>query len=384
MWPSANSSQQRFLVIGTPGDRRITLFQEALARFGLPEAQLLSYQELAEGKEVDDLLTPTTIVRIESPGKSVETERLLLTIGARQADPEGEIYERLSSSALAALPYEKGRLLSSRQWYLGFSALMRRIADQVPTAQVMNRPSDILLMFDKRRCHALLAQQGISVPAALPPIYSYDELMARLRERGWSRIFLKLAHGSSAAGMLAYRFSGNRHQAFTTVEVVSHAGECRLYNTRHIRRLESPREIALIVDALCRQRVHVEQWLPKATYNGQALDLRVVIIGGRAMHTVVRMSHSPMTNLHLLNQRGDHIAIQQRMGIERWQVALQTCEQAANLLDSLYCGVDLLVSSDYRHHAVLEMNAFGDLLPGLLYEGLDTYSAELRVQQICP
>lgn len=391
MWPLVNNESVHFLLIGTPGDWRVTLFQEALTRLDLPPAQLVSYQKLIAGEAaLADLLTPTTVVRIESPGKSIETERLLLTLGADEPDPEDECYERLSSSTLATLPYEKGRLLPSRQWYLGFSALMRRLAAQLPTAQTMNRPADILLMFDKRRCHALLDQHGINVPAALPPIHSYDELMVSLRERNWSRVFLKLAHGSSATGTIAYRFSGNRHQAFTTVEVISHAGDFRLYNTRRIRKLESYQEIARVVNALCRQRVHVEQWLPKPTYDGQVFDLRVVVIGGQAMHTVARLSHSPMTNLHLLNQRGNLAAIQERIDPERWQAAQHTCERAANLFDSLYTGIDLLFSADYRHHAILEMNAFGDLLPGLLYHDQDTYTAEilsvlsiLKEQKLC-
>jgi len=378
MWPSVSSNAVRFLVIGTPGDRRIMLFQEALARLGLSAAQLVSYQELTTGEvNVTDLLAPTTIVRIESPGKSIETERLLLTLGAAEPDPEGEGYERLSSSALATLPYEKGRLFPSRQWYLGFSTLMRRLACEVPTSQLMNQPADILLMFDKRRCHALLEQRGINVPEALAPVHSYDEMMAALRERGWWRIFLKLAHGSSACGALAYRFSGNRHQAFTTVEVASHEGGIRLYNTRRIRRLESRQEIAQVINALCRHHVHVERWLPKATYDGQVFDLRVVVIGGQAMHTVARLSRSPMTNLHLLNQRGNLAAILEQIGAERWRAAQRTCEHAAHLLGSLYTGIDLLFSSNYRHHAILEMNAFGDLLPTLLHQGQDTYTAEI-------
>ena len=39
---------------------------------------------------------------------------------------------------------------------------------------------------------------------------------------------------------------------------------------------------------------------------------------------------------------------------------------------------DLLVAAGFRHHAVLEANAFGDLLPGVLSEGVDTYEAEIR------
>jgi hypothetical protein len=45
---------------------------------------------------------------------------------------------------------------------------------------------------------------------------------------------------------------------------------------------------------------------------------------------------------------------------------------------SLHGGVDLLIGTDLRAHAVLEVNAFGDLLPGVTCDGLDTYEAEIE------
>jgi hypothetical protein len=36
-----------------------------------------------------------------------------------------------------------------------------------------------------------------------------------------------------------------------------------------------------------------------------------------------------------------------------------------------------MFSSDWSRHAVAEVNAFGDLLPGLLVDGRDTYAAQL-------
>jgi hypothetical protein len=37
---------------------------------------------------------------------------------------------------------------------------------------------------------------------------------------------------------------------------------------------------------------------------------------------------------------------------------------------------------DLRRPVVLEMNAFGDLLPNVLHNGLDTYSAELAAMSL--
>ena len=46
--------------------------------------------------------------------------------------------------------------------------------------------------------------------------------------------------------------------------------------------------------------------------------------------------------------------------------------------NSLYCGVDLMILPDWEQHAVLEINAFGDLLPGVLWNGVDTYESEIK------
>jgi hypothetical protein len=45
--------------------------------------------------------------------------------------------------------------------------------------------------------------------------------------------------------------------------------------------------------------------MPKAGIDGRTFDLRVLVIAGRARHAVARLSRGPMTNLHLLNERGD-------------------------------------------------------------------------------
>lgn len=89
-----------------------------------------------------------------------------------------------------------------------------------------------------------------------------------------------------------------------------------------------------------------------------------------------------MTNLHLLNTRADPERVRERMGTEAWEAALRSCEQAmAGFPGSLYAGLDLLIAPDYRRHAVLEVNAFGDLLPGVLWEGQDTYTAEISAMR---
>ena len=324
------------------------------------------------------------IIRIESPGKDFGVERALLMLGADTVDGGDSPAARLSKDECASLSEDKGRILYPRQWYHGFCAALNRVEAELadaPAHTLMNAPGDIAVMFDKRLCHARLEAAGIPVPGRLGPVRSYNELVSRMREARWSRVFVKLAHGSSASGVVAFQSSETRCQATTTVEMVDDPSEpmgLRLYNSRRIRTYTDTGRIARLIDALCVHGVHVEQWLPKAGLDGHTLDLRVVVIAGEARHIVVRMSKSPITNLHLLNRRGDPDAVRLRMGEDAWRAAMETCERTMQCFpDSLYAGIDLLITADFKRHAVLEVNAFGDLLPGILSDGQDTYMAEL-------
>jgi hypothetical protein len=101
--------------------------------------------------------------------------------------------------------------------------------------------------------------------------------------------------------------------------------------------------------------------------------------------------NTPITNLHLGNPRGDEGALLAAIGAEAWEDAKAACERAAAVFPgSLYAGVDVLVrpraaelevarpARGRAPHAILEINAFGDLLPGVRHSGDDTYEAEIK------
>lgn len=377
------------IVIGNPDSRPVTLLREALASRGLPPARLASWLDLLEGRiDLADVISPGSVVRIETPGRDFAVERALLALGASEADElesstgSSRLFARLPAVDARDLAFDRGRIHFPRQWYLGFRRALRRVEAQLqagPEHRLMNAPSEIARMFDKPATHALLESAGLPVPRSLGRVRSFEELAARMGEWEVRQVFVKLAHGSSASGAVAYRTDGRRHRAYTTVEVVRTEGDLRLYNTRRVRVLDEVRQIAELVDELCRHHAHVEEWLPKAGIHGHCFDLRVVVIGGRAGHTLARLSRTPMTNLHLLNPRAASDAVRERMGPDAWSQAMVTCEAVMHVFPrSLYAGIDLMVLPGYRRHAVLEVNAFGDLLPGLLHAGRDTYGAELE------
>ncbi|NJP06693.1 MAG: hypothetical protein HC837_14240 [Chloroflexaceae bacterium] len=380
--------QPAWIIIGNPESRPVALFQAALARCGLPPARIVAYADLlAHNITLCDVVQDGDIVRIETPGRNFAVEIALLQRGVDAIDPETLAYAHASAhwlnQVLAQHAHDRGAVWYPRQWYLGYCALLQEIAQQLaacPPHRRMNQPNDIEHMFDKRQCHARLAQAGMLVPRSPGPIQGYADLLAAMQQMGWHQVFVKLAHGSSASGSVAYRTNGQQHRAVTTVDTISYdpAGYPILFNTRRLRTLHDRAEIATLIDAVCQHRAHVEQWLPKAGIDGATFDLRVVMIAGQVCHVVPRLSNTPMTNLHLLNRRGNIDRVRQRMGETAWQALCQHCQQVMTLFPgSLYAGLDVLLLPGYHQHVILECNAFGDLLPGMLWHGMDTYEAEI-------
>lgn len=368
---------RNFVVIGNRDCRRIAFWQTALKDQGQPPAHFISYLDLLESKvRLEDQVSAHSIVRLESPGRNWPVEKALLLAGCGLVEDE---FCHLSHQEIVELEFDKGRLLPSRQWYHGWRRLLERIRVQLEglnPLRILIPPAHIGAMYDKVHCHQMMSTAGVPVPKSLGCPLSFEDLQAKMAATGTNRVFVKLAHGSSASGIVAYRTNGAQHHAVTTVEL---AGSGQLYNTRKLRELRDVKEIAAVIDALCSHRVHVEHWIPKAGFAGRTFDLRIVVIGGRARHTLLRLSQGPMTNLHLLNDRAAPNELRTSIGEERWTSATRAAEASLALFPgSQYAGVDLLLQAGNLKPAVLEINAFGDLLPGTLDEGIDTYGAELQ------
>ncbi|GAA0244035.1 STM4014 family protein [Cryptosporangium japonicum] len=340
-------------LVGNPGSRRATMFAAA-ARAAGHGVEVLPWRAVAGGPVA---VPAGALVRIDSPGEDAEVDRLL-----RRADR----------------PAEFGEIVGGAAWYRGLRAGLGRVATaaEASGARLLHDVDEIAVMFDKRVAHAHLASRGVPVPAALPAaVGGYDELRAAMRAAGWARVFVKPAHGSSASGVVALHAAEGRAHAVTSVELTDRA----LFNSLRVRRYTSEHEVAAIVDRLAPDGLHVERWFPKASLGGRVFDLRVLVVGGVPGHVVVRTSRTPMTNLHLGNARGDVDAVRALIGADAYGSALATCvEAAACFPGSPHVGVDLMVGVDRRSHAVAEVNAFGDLLPGVLdAHGRNTYEAQL-------
>ncbi|MBX9692353.1 MAG: STM4014 family protein [Cyanobacteria bacterium] len=372
---------KKFLVIGNPESRRVELFQNALDRLGIPAAEVISYMDLLKGKRsLFDSITEETIVRIESPGKDYEVELELLRLGEEGAREEGSA--SISNRDLTFMTFDRGRIICPRQWYHGFCRFLQSASNDLNKTSpylVMNHPIDISVMFDKTLCNERLANAKIPVPPYFGEVTCFEELEELMRSRRCTQVFVKIRNGSSASGVVAYRSNGIECKAITTVEIARDNSKLVLYNSRKLCTYDDRRQIKELIDELCRHRAHVERWIPKATIDRTFFDLRVVVIAGQPEHTVVRLSKNTLTNLHLLNKRDRPDSVRKQFGEERWESAMSSCQRAMQCFPaSYYAGIDLLISSGFSSHAVLEVNAFGDQIEGVLIDGEDTYTREIR------
>ena len=317
-----------------------------------------------------------TLVRVDSAGEDDDVERALLARGEAAARAEGS--PAIAARALARIPRELGRILHPRQQHLGFLAVLAELDTAIaarPEWRALQPAAAIAELFDKRvtsrRWHAL----GIPVPDVLPggDVRDPDDLRARMRAAGWPAVYVKVASSSSAACLARLAHGPDGDHALTTVE---DTGAAR-YNTRRLQRVTGAR-LDRLLRFLLAEGAQVERAIPKARAGDRACDLRVLAIDGEAPFAVLRTSPHPLTNLHLGGARGDLDAFRARVAPARWDAALASCVAVQRASGAFHVGVDVLFEPDLAAHRVIEGNAFGDLIPGLLRDGLDTYGWQLR------
>lgn len=396
------------LLIGHPDNRRTRALQAARMRLGLPPATVASYEALLGGElsltELAARGVQPQLLRLDSPGEHFGVERRLLALGAPDADVEpdadrllwtgaelpGQRPRALASSAALALEERTGELVHPSQWFRGYARLLGRLereaAELWPTATWVHPPAAVAAMFDKRRSHELLRERGVAVPERLAPPHtlgSYEAVVEAMQRERMPRIFLKLACGSGASGVLAYqRHPGTGAEvALTTLSVDNYITRPPVYyNTRKLHRYTEPRLVRQIIDWLLRHGAHAERWVAKAAAGtGTAAgvyDIRQLVVDGRACHSVARISRTPVTNLHLRNERSSLEAL--GLSEQTRRSVAEAAEQAlAAFPGARSAGVDVMVSRSGKPY-VLEVNPYGDLLYHVLNEGADPYEWQLR------
>ncbi len=424
-WPSGvesgglgDTGESSMVLIGNPGNRRTAGLQAARARWGLPPAEVISYVELIHAAEqgaeaLAELLSERLrrvggsglpLLRLDAPGEDDEVERAMIRLGDPQrpgddrfAPPWSVHASAIRAEAVRGLRPDKGLIRYPAQWFRGFCRLLALCEQAGALAGAahstgaalrwINAPADIAQMFDKRQCQRILAARGVPVPRMLSlgaEIGSYAELRAAMAAERMNRLFIKLASGSGASGVIAYQFNprNGEERAVTTIAMEqssdSGAGKLILYNSKRLRRYTDHSTIRTLIDWLCGEGAQIESWIPKAQAHGCSYDLRQLVVAGQACHLVARLSRSPITNLHLRNERME--AEQTGLGKEQLRRAAATAESTlAAFPGSWVAGVDVLLQAESLSPYVVDVNPFGDLLYHVRYQGMNPYEWQMKL-----
>lgn len=353
---SLSANSPRLGLIGNPENRRVRDFCAAVQEIGCPAPVCLSYEALLrDGAELAKL--EVDLLRIDSPGENEAVAKQLIQRGGGPSKVEIDF----------------GEIAFLKEYHLGFCEVLEAIEQRA--IPCLNSPSDIAVMFDKWESHVRFEKHGLARPPSEMAPRQFEVLRKRMEMEGSGRLFLKPLHGSSASGVCALRWTPQHQQLIAPLRIESLHGRKALVNSLDVCAYTSPDEIELILGTLLPQGMICEQWIPKLTLAGGAVDLRVLVIAGEARHWVVRQSRHPMTNLHLGNQRLDEATARREIGDETLGTAFRLAEKAALCFpESLYAGVDILLDTRGRP-LIGEINAFGDLLPRLTHRGESAYAA---------
>lgn len=396
---------EQLIVFGNPGNRRTEGLQRARAAFGLAPAIVVPYVSLLrDGLSLDGVVRAHGLqhvpvgLRLDAPGESFEVEKELIALGApdrKLAEDDDRLLpfaerpdpEPWSSRNALAMPEQTGRLYHPSQWFRGFGRLLARLereaAELCSGTAWWNAPGEVMAMFDKRRTHQVLRAAGVSVPvrlAAPDELPAADALRETMLRTGMHRVFVKLAPGSGACGVLAYQINPvtGAERAITTVGFERLAARPPvLFSTKKVRSYTDGRDIALILNWLLRHGAHVERWIAKAEHGGGTYDIRQLVVAGVACHSVARVSRTPITNLHLRSERMDVNLL--GLSLDTMEAVRGCAEQAAAAFPACaVAGIDVLVSRHTHRVYAIDVNPFGDLLYNITYRGYDAYSWEVR------
>ncbi|MCP3062343.1 STM4014 family protein [Myxococcus sp. K38C18041901] len=365
-----------FILIGNAENRRVSLFQDALVRQGLPPAKVVPWRQLLDSPSLLAALPDTeAFVRIDSAGESWEVEKGLLKRGYEDALAHGG--QVLAPSEVDALVEDHGRILAPRQGHLGLLRVLSELEAvfrERPSWRVLQSPASIRDLFDKRVTSRQYAALGVPVPEPLDGVTDVASLRERMDEEAWREVFVKVSCGSSASCLGIFRRHRGHESLVTTVEQSSRGW----FNTLKVRRIREPEPLEQVLDFLLREGSQVERSIPKARLGGDLFDCRVLAVRGEPAFIVVRQSRLPITNLHLGGWRGELEELEAAVPRNEWDAAMESCRQVARAHDCLHVGIDLMFEEYFTGHRVVEANAFGDLLPGLKRDGLTVYEWEIR------
>lgn len=343
---------------------RVERFRQTLSQCGLPELSHQTYTQFINSPDAfRNFLDSIDVLRLDSPGGSYESWAAM----CRHSGFEPDNFVN-----------EFGRIYPLSPSHRGFDKAVQAISEMAK-CPLTYEPSAISLFMDKERTHAFCKDKKLPVPQKIPIVKSCEALEVTLKHMGLRRAFMKLKFGSAASGVLAIERQGHHLRVITTVEVKELDGQITLYNSLKVRKYLDDHARQLIDTMLSRYDLHIEEWIPKLRLNNHPIDVRLLVIGGNPAHLVIRSSSSPITNLHLGNERFPADILRKSVSKQVWERLHLLGEQVASYFPDQFCiGLDIGIGRKAEDIFIIEINAFGDYLNDVTFNGMDPYTYQVK------
>lgn len=348
---------RRLVVVAQPDDKRAQSLDAALQRSGLPRPSFIAWPDaLRDPNRIQQAGRPGDFLRIESPGSDSETWHLLAQRGG-------------FSQTLSDCEWRPGRA-----FFIGLSQALADFAKATPQLVATHPVQHILTMTDKLWCAQHLASHQIPMPETEEAPNTVAKLRALLQKRNRHAVFIKPRWGSSAAGVMAYRFHAQQEQLVTTARLL----KGRIFNEKCLHTYRDKAQIDVLLQRILSDGAIVQRWIPKAATLDGPFDLRVLMIAGQLAQRVARVGTGTITNLHIDAKRADAESALLSVGAQVPARVYSICQRVADSFPGqLVLGIDVMVDAAGRPF-VLECNAWGDYLPKLLHNGQDSYDLQVR------
>lgn len=257
------------------------------------------------------------------------------------------------------LTYEESRLSELSKAVGGYVQQIQQF-EELENLAILNSPKALLAVLDKQNCKDQLIKSGVrTTPLFALPEYGLESLLEEMTTQKRYNVFIKPNQGSGAMGVGAFRFEPRRNRMALYTSLAEIEGE--LVNTKRVRLYSEREQVEKILTALLKDSPIIEKWIPKATYEKKAYDLRVVVQFGKVEFMVGRLSTHPITNLHLSD--GAISFEELRLPGEVQEQIKELAISAVNQFEGLQvAGVDVLLSAGRLTPYVIEINGQGDLI----------------------
>ena len=347
-----------WILIGNPENRRIGSFVKALANQGAPLRAVVAWSELLKDPwRLARLSDEPAWLRVESTGENAQVQHQLLELGG------------VSGATL-----RRGQIVAPTAAHRGFLRALDNLGEVLTTRPhwiPLASPAAIAGVFDKTMFHGWATELGVPLPERIDAD-SVEQLFAAVQGQARS-VFVKLRYSSSASGIAVYRH-GPPARLLTTVREVGG----RYFNSLRVQRIHQPERIRALLGWLIEEEGAQIEWaVPKARLEGALFDCRVLMVAHEPAFVVVRHARHLITNLHLGGWRGSVDALRATCPPEIWEQAMRDCQTVSRAYGGLHLGLDVIFEPRFRGYRILEANAFGDLLPGLVLHGRNVYEHEI-------